>query len=95
MWAFVSLGGIKLLSASAHARVVNFATNLGALLLFALLGKVEFKLALPGSAAAFAGGVAGASWAVKRGSSGIRPFFTTAAVLMLLKVVWDTFFSGG
>lgn len=89
MMAFVILFGKELLFASANSRIVNFSTNLGALLLFTATGYVKFKYALPGAIASFIGGIAGASWALKKGSKAIRPVFIGVVWLLIAKLIWD------
>jgi len=89
MMAFVLIAGQPLLNASANSRVVNLATNLGSLLLFALKGVVDFRLALPAALCAFLGGILGATWAVKKGSGAIRPVFVLVTWMLIAKVAWD------
>jgi len=89
MMAFVGLFGEELLRASANSRLINFATNLGALMLFASRGQVHFSYALPGAIAAFVGGLCGATWAIRKGSKAIRPVFIIAVWALMIKLVWD------
>ena len=58
--------------ASADAKVVNFASNLASMLLFAYRGTVLWRLALPMAAAQFTGGWIGAHLAVKGGDGRVR-----------------------
>lgn len=89
MIAFVLLLGWPLLGSSGNARLVNLASNLGALLLFAAHRQVAWRMALPGALAALCGGMAGAGWAVKNGSRGIRPVFIAVTWFLIAKVIWD------
>ena len=91
VFAMVSLLGYDFLSASAKAKIVNCATNLGALLFFAPHGSVFWGLGLLIGAANMVGGYAGARTATSRGSRFIRIAFlvvVTALVLRLGADVW-------
>ncbi|MFH1018240.1 MAG: TSUP family transporter [Pseudomonadota bacterium] len=91
MITFLFVAGLDLLRASAQSRVVNLASNVGALLWFIPHGDVRFQLALPAAIASFVGGILGASLAVRRGPSLIRPVFMGVTWALILKVAWDLF----
>ncbi|HYH24199.1 MAG TPA: TSUP family transporter [Blastococcus sp.] len=91
VFAMVSLLGYDFLAASAKAKIVNCATNLGALLFFVPHGSVFWGLGLLLGAANMVGGYAGARTATSRGSRFIRMAFlvvVTALVLRLGADVW-------
>ncbi|MFS3129324.1 TSUP family transporter [Nocardioides sp. Bht2] len=73
--ALVGLLGYDFLQASAKAKLANFATNLGALLLFIPTGAVMWKLGLLMGAGNLLGGYLGARTAVARGAGFVRIFF--------------------
>jgi uncharacterized membrane protein YfcA len=84
--AFSSLLGHGLLRASADAKVVNFASNIASVVLFAWNGVVLWKVALPMAAAQFTGAWIGAHLTVKGGDKLVRKvvlFVVTAFVLKL------------
>ena len=58
--AFIAFLGFDFLHASAHAKLVNLATNLGSVTLFILKGSIIWSIALPMAAANALGGFAGA-----------------------------------
>jgi uncharacterized membrane protein YfcA len=87
--AFVALLGDGLSHASASAKVVNFASNLAALVLFAVKGNVVWRLALPMAAAQLAGGWIGAHLAVRRGDTLVRKVVVAVALALAAKVAWD------
>jgi uncharacterized membrane protein YfcA len=82
--AFVLLLGDELARASANAKVVNFASNLAAMALFASRDAIVWKLAVPMAAAQFAGGWLGAHLAVRRGDRLVRG--AVLAVVLALSV---------
>src|SRR5262249_25498234 len=65
--AFVLLFGDTLTRASANAKVVNLASNLAALLLFAWRGTILWQASLPMAAANAAGAWVGSHLAITRG----------------------------
>jgi hypothetical protein len=87
--AFVALLGDGLARASATAKVVNFASNLAALALFAWGGVVVWRVALPMAAAQLAGGWIGAHLTVRRGDALVRRVAVTVALALALKLAWD------
>jgi uncharacterized membrane protein YfcA len=89
--AFVALLGLGLSHASAEAKVVNFASNLAALVLFAVRGTVIWRIALPMAAAQLAGGWIGAHLAVRRGDALVRRVVVAVALALAAKVALDMF----
>jgi hypothetical protein len=87
--AFVGLLGDGLASASASAKVVNFASNLAAVALFASSGLVVWRLAIPMAAAQLAGGWLGAHLAVRRGDALVRRVVVLVALALAAKLAWD------
>jgi hypothetical protein len=87
--AFVGLLGHGLARASAEAKVVNFASNLAAVLLFAARGAVVWRVALPMAAAQLAGGWLGAHLTVRRGDALVRRAVVAVALAAAAKLAWD------
>ncbi|HEX9241830.1 MAG TPA: TSUP family transporter [Anaeromyxobacter sp.] len=87
--AFVALLGLGVSHASAEAKVVNFASNLAALVLFAARGTVLWRVALPMAAAQLAGGWLGAHLAVRRGDALVRRVVVGVALALAAKLAWD------
>jgi uncharacterized membrane protein YfcA len=87
--AFVLLFGDTLTRASGNAKVVNLASNLAALGLFASRGTVLWKIALPMAAANAAGAFVGARLAVKRGDRFVRVVVLVVVTALVLKIGWD------
>jgi len=89
VFALVSLLGYDFLHASAQAKIVNVATNLGALLFFVPYGAVFWGLGLVLGAANMLGGYLGARTATARGSRFIRVAFLVVVGALVLRVGWD------
>lgn len=87
--ALVTILGYNFLNSSAQAKVVNVATNLGALLYFAPAGHVLLGLGLLLGAANMAGGYLGARMAIAKGSKFIRVVFLVVVFSLVLKLGYD------
>lgn len=91
---FLIIGGVLLLGygltrASGEAKVVNFASNLAAFLLFTWRGLVVWQIALPMAAAQFAGAWAGSHVAVRGGDRLVRWVVLGVVIALSLKVAYD------
>ncbi|MDN4160120.1 TSUP family transporter [Nocardioides abyssi] len=86
VFALVGLLGYGFLEASAKARMANWATNLGALLLFVPQGAVLWKTGLVMGACNLLGGYVGARTAVARGSGFVRVFFVLVVAAFVVRI---------
>jgi uncharacterized membrane protein YfcA len=82
----VGLLGYDFLEASAKARLANWATNVGALLLFVPSGAVLWRLGLVMGACNLLGGYLGARTAVSRGSRFVRVFFLLVVSAFVVRI---------
>lgn len=89
---FIGLLGLDFLHASAQAKFVNLATNLGSILFFTLSGKIIFAIAIPMAVCNAAGGLLGARLALLRGNTFIRIFFLLVISATILRFAYDIFF---
>jgi hypothetical protein len=87
--AFVALLGDGLTRASAAAKVVNFASNLAAMALFATRGVVVWRVALPMAGAQLVGGWLGAHLTVRRGDALVRAAVLVASLALAARLAWD------
>jgi uncharacterized protein len=83
--------GYDFLNASASAKLLNTATNLAALLLFALKGHVWWHLALPMAVANIIGSLLGTHLALKHGTGFVRTVFIGVVSALILKTAYDAF----
>ncbi|MDQ4490490.1 TSUP family transporter [Sinomonas sp. ASV486] len=97
--ALVSGMGYAFLEASAKAKIVNMATNIGAIVLFAVFapgGTLLWGLGLALGAANMCGGYLGARMAVARGNTFIRWVFLAVVAALAVKLgidVWNENFA--
>lgn len=89
--AFCSVMGFSLLSASGSAKVVNFASNVSALVVYLLNGQVLFAVGIPALLCAIIGYQVGAQLALKGGGKVVRWLIFVVLGLMLVKTVWEMF----
>ena len=87
--SLVSVLGYAFLPASALAKIVNFATNLGALLYFVPHGAVIWGLGLSMGVANLVGGYVGARMAVAKGSGFVRVVFVVVVGALICKLGYD------
>lgn len=88
---FVTILGFDFLKASAHAKFVNLATNLGSILFFAISGKIIYTIALPMAVCNALGGFSGARLAILKGNAFIRILFLVVVCGTILRFAYDIF----
>jgi uncharacterized membrane protein YfcA len=89
----VSVIGYSFLKASGTAKLVNIATNAGAILSFQLTGNIWWQLGLLLAIANVTGAIIGSRMAIKGGSALVRKVFLAVIFLLIARVAWDTFIS--
>lgn len=86
VFALVGLLGYAFLEASAKAKITNFATNLGALTVFAPGGHVVWQVGLLMAVGNILGGYVGARTAVARGSGFVRAVFVVIVSAFIIRI---------
>lgn len=94
MLILVALLGFAFLQASVTAKIVNLATNLGAILVFGFNSQIMWILGLTMAVGNITGGFLGARWALKGGSELIRKVFLFVTAVLILRLAYDTFLRG-
>jgi uncharacterized protein len=89
VFTLVGLLGYNFLEASAKARLANWATNVAALLVFALQGAVIWRVGLVVGLCNLLGSYVGARTAVSKGSGFVRVFFVVVVVAFIVKIGSD------
>ncbi|MCS6949514.1 MAG: TSUP family transporter [bacterium] len=89
MFGMTTLLGMDFLQATAHTKVLNWTTNLAALVTFGWQGQVQWVFALPFVAANVLGGWLGSRLAMRCGSPLIRKLFLGVVAAILARLVWD------
>jgi uncharacterized membrane protein YfcA len=89
MLAFVMLAGFGVLKATAHTKLLNFASNLGSLVVFAAGGAIWWKVGLAMAIAQTAGAALGARLAMRVGARLIKPLLVFTSAAMALRLIWQ------
>ena len=91
MLILVASLGYAFITASAIAKVVNVATNVGAIMVFGINGAVLWQIGIILGIANISGAVIGARLAIKGGSTLVRKVFLLVTVALIVKVGIATF----
>ena len=84
---FCNLAKMDVRTASGNVKLVNLASNAGALITSLMSGKVFVVLGLIGTVTSFAGHFLGAGLAIKNGSKIVKPTVVIVLILLAVKVV--------
>jgi len=83
------LAGFGVLKATAHTKMLNFASNFGSLLVFAAGGGIWWGVGLAMAAAQIAGASLGAKLAMRIGARLIKPLLVVTSTALALRLLWQ------
>lgn len=89
---FIAALGYDFLRASAHAKFVNLATNMGSIIYFGGSGHILYHYAIPMAICNMSGSFLGAKLAIAKGNTFIRIFFLLVVAATILRFGYDIFF---
>jgi uncharacterized membrane protein YfcA len=89
IFIFIGLFGFNFLTASASAKVINCATNLAAVIIFAWHRDVLYHYALPMGACNVAGALLGTRLALLRGNQFVRAMFLAVVAAMIARFAYE------
>ena len=89
MLGFVAMAGYGILKATAHTKLLNFASNVGGMVAFAIVAKPLWVTGLAMGAAQMAGAYVGSKLAMRVGARVIKPVLVVSASAMALKLIYD------
>jgi len=75
--------------ANANTKVVNLASNVAALVSFAMAGKVFYALAIPAAFCGIAGNIIGSKLVIRKGNKLIKEIFILALVLLFIRIIYN------
>ena len=75
--------------ANGNTKVVNLASNIAALVGFAMAGKIFYTLAIPAAVCGIAGNVLGSKLVILKGNKLIRKIFILALLLLLVRIIYN------
>jgi uncharacterized membrane protein YfcA len=91
IFIFIGLFGFDFLTASASAKVINFATNLAAVAAFSAHGFILYDYALPMGVCNVAGALIGARLAILKGNRFVRVLFLAVVSIMIARFAYEQF----
>jgi uncharacterized membrane protein YfcA len=86
--AFIYLLGNNMQQATAQTKILNFATNLGSLLIFSFLGKIYLLIGLIMGFGQTIGAIIGAKLVISKGQKLIRPVVVIISFAMSFKLLF-------
>jgi len=89
MLAFVMLAGFGVLKATAHTKMLNFASNIGSLAVFVTTGATWWGVGLAMAVAQVAGAALGARLAMRVGARLIKPLLVFTSTALALRLLWQ------
>ena len=89
MMGFVLLAGYGVLRATAHTKMLNFASNLGSLVIFIPSGSVLWAVGFGMALTQAMGAWLGAKLAMRIGARLIRPLLVVTSTAMALRLIWQ------
>ena len=87
--ACVTLLGFNLAKATAHAKVLNFTSNIASLIFFLIGGQIMWSVGLAMMVGQFIGANLGAKMVLSKGKTLIRPMVVVMSFIMTAKMAYD------
>ncbi|MBN2669482.1 MAG: TSUP family transporter [Bacteroidales bacterium] len=89
MMALIAFAGMNFLESSGHAKLINVATNVAALIYFIPNGFVVYTIAIPLAIANVAGAWLGSHLAIKNGDKFIKPLYVLVVSALIVKMIFN------
>src|SRR5688572_14822722 len=86
LFLFLGVPQFDFLRSAANGRVLNFATNVAALVLFAIKGAVVYTVGIPMMVAMLAGAYFGSHYGMKHGATWVKPLFVAMTSVILVRL---------
>nr|WP_207145804.1 TSUP family transporter [Brevibacillus brevis] len=93
VFLMVLLFGYDFVIAAGNGRILNLASNISALFVFTMEGKVVFMTGLIMGIAMLLGANLGAKMAIKTGVRYVRPLFLVVSITLIVKMVYELIFT--
>ncbi|WP_044642172.1 sulfite exporter TauE/SafE family protein [Risungbinella massiliensis] len=88
MFSFLMIG-YSFLTAAANARLLNFASNLAAVIMFAYLDSIQYTYGIIMGISMIVGALVGTKVAIQSGTKYVKWLFVSVSVLLISKQCWD------
>ena len=86
---FCNFAKMDLRTASGNVKIVNLASNVGAVVTSAMAGKVLYPIGLIAAAFSIAGHYLGAGMTIKNGAKVVRPVIFVVIALLAVKIIFE------
>ncbi len=86
---YVALLGYNMRRATAHTKLLNFTSNLAALLFFLPGGHISWTIAATMAGGQLVGAWVGSHLVLRHGAALVRPLLVLASILVSGKLLWD------
>lgn len=91
IFGLIAIFGFDFTKASGNARVMNFTSNIVALIVYAINGKILYAYGIPVAVFSIIGARLGTQFALKNGAKFIKPIFIIISFLTALKMIVELF----
>lgn len=91
VFGFINILGLNFLKASANAKVLNFVSNISALITFAISGNINYLIGIPVCIFMIIGAKFGTTLAINKGNKLIKPIFITMSMAVAIKMLIEIF----
>ena len=86
--SFIVVKGVNIMRATAVTKLLNFASNFAAFIIFAFQGYVIWLLGLIMAIAQIAGAYTGSKFAIKNGEKVVRPVLVIVSLLLSARILF-------
>lgn len=90
IFLFISIFGFDFTISAGNGKILNFVSNITALVLFALNGKIIYLVGIPMALSMILGARIGTKIAIKNGAKVIKPIFVTIALILTAKLLYSS-----
>jgi len=87
--SFVIIKGVNIMQATAVTKLLNFASNFAAFIIFAIQGYVIWSLGLTMAVAQIVGAYTGSKFAIKNGEKVVRPVLVVVSILLSIRILFS------
>lgn len=90
IFLFISIFGFDFTISAGNGKILNFVSNITALVLFALNGKIIYLVGIPMALSMILGARIGTKIAINNGAKVIKPIFITIALALTAKLLYSS-----
>jgi uncharacterized protein len=90
IFLFISVFGFDFTISAGNGKILNFVSNITALVLFALSGNIMYMAGIPMALFMILGARVGTKIAIKNGAKVIKPIFVTIALALTAKLLYQS-----